>query len=92
MIVCEATASWETFWQDLAQAFAFLAQIALPLLPYIGLEEDIVSLFILGIVLMIASGVGIHATRNKRRKIWRHICVGFEILSALITISSAMNL
>lgn len=69
-----------------------LPQLIKPFIPFLGIENMAVSLLIFGIVLMVASGLGIYISCKRKNKFWTGISGGVEIVSTLITIGSAIKM
>lgn len=69
-----------------------LPQLIKPFIPFLGIKNIAVSLFILGIVLMIASGLGIYISHKCKSKLWTVISGVVEIISTIITIGFAAKI
>ena len=84
IIVNVATYIWEIV--------IHLPQLIRTFIPFLGIEEKAVSALVFGIVLMIASGLGIFISHKCEAKLWIGISGAVEIISTIITIFSVAKL
>lgn len=95
VVVCGVGTAWNIIVNlatGLWQFMLGLPQLVKPIIPFLGIENMAVSLLIFGIVLMVASGLGIYISRKCKSKLWTGISGGVEIVSTLITIGSAIKM
>ena len=65
----------------------FLPQFIKPFIPFSGIEDTTVALFIFGIVLIVASVLGFYVSRRCESKLWEVISGIVSIISTIVTIS-----
>lgn len=86
-------AAWDTI-SNLAtsmwELLLYLPQLIKPFIPFLGIEDLVVSLLIFGIALMIASGLGIYISCKRKNKLWTGIYGGVEFISTAVTVISAV--
>ena len=79
-------------FEGLGKVLLFLAECIIKVLPMIGVEYAIISFLVFGIILMLASALGIYLSRKNKSTLWTVISTVVEIASTLITIGSALAL
>ena len=67
-----------------------LPQLVKPIIPFLGIENMAVSFLICGIILMIASGIGVYFSKKQKNKLLTGISGAVEIVSTITTVVSAI--
>lgn len=78
--------------EGLGKVLVFIAECIVKVLPMIGIEDAIITLLIFGVILMLASALGIYMSKKNKSTLWTIISTIVEIVSTITTIGSMLAL
>ena len=94
-LICGASAAWDIIVPLSIGLWEFvkaLPRLILPFLPFVGVEKLAWTGLVFGVVLSIASALGVWLSHKSKNTLWMAISIAVEIISLLITISAAHKL
>lgn len=78
--------------EGLGKVLVFIAECIVKVLPMIGIEDAIITLLIFGVILMLASALGIYMSKKNKSTLLTIISTIVEIVSTITTIGSMLAL
>lgn len=83
---------FSAIWVGIEAICAWLGEIFIGFLPYWGIEDWSKCVAVFFGILFLASITGTYFSIKKKKKLWKNICIIFDIISFIATAISAVNL
>ena len=94
-VACGASAAWDIIVplaNGLWEFIIYLPKLIVPFIPFLGIEKLAWTGLVFGVVLSIASALGVWLSHKSKSTLWMGISIAVEIVSLLITISAAQKM
>lgn len=94
-LTCGASAAWDIIVplaNGLWEFIICLPKLIVPFIPFLGIGKLAWTGLVFGVVLSIASALGVWLSHKSKNTLWMAISLAVEIVSLFITISSARKM